>query len=249
MTTADRVLAVLGLFTLERPEWSVEEAAQTLGLSQSTAYQYFRSLVNAGLIVAFRSGRYVIGPAIIALDRQTRRCDPFIQTAQEPMQALSHAVRGESVALLCRLYGSTVMCVDQSARAVSQLAVSYERGRPMPLSRGSASKIILAHLPLRTLRRVYDNDPDAIAGAGLGADWEAFKAVLRDMRKAGYCQTAGDLDPGLVGISAPVFSPEGDILGSIGVVLPATDAGLPAPVISGVKDAGRKLSADLRRWS
>ncbi len=249
MTTADRVLSVLGLFTLERPEWTVDEAAQTLGLSQSTAYQYFRSLVNAGLVVAFRSGRYVLGPAIIALDRQTRRCDPFIQAAQAPMHDLGEAASGVGLALLCRLYGFTVMCVDEAAQEPPGFAVSYERGRPMPLARGAASKIILAHLPPRLLRRFHEMEADAVRDAGLGGDWDAFKQTLRDIRKAGYCLTRGDLDSGLTGISAPVFAPDGEILGSIGVVVAVPAAGDQALLISRVKDAGRGLTSALRRWS
>ena len=44
MTTSDRLLSVLGLFTIERPEWTVEEAANELQLAASTTYRYFRSL-------------------------------------------------------------------------------------------------------------------------------------------------------------------------------------------------------------
>jgi DNA-binding IclR family transcriptional regulator len=249
MTTADRVLSILRLFTLERPEWSVEAAARELGLSQSTAYQYFRSLVNAELIVAFKAGRYVIGPAIIELDRQTRHRDPLIQAAQQSLVELAGTAGDAGVALLCRLYGSTVMCVDQCAAARPSFGVSYERGRPMSLNRGAASKVILAYLPPRALKRHYEASATRAGDGGASGDWAAFKASLRDIRKAGYCQTQGELDPGVIGVSAPVFSPNGEILGSIGLVLAADRAGPMDRPIHHVIAAGHRLNLALKQFA
>ncbi len=221
MTTADRVLAVLNLFTMERPEWTVETAARELGLSQSTAYQYFRSLVKARLLVAFKTGRYVIGPAIIELDRHMRTLDPLIGGAAPTIRSLSETLQIEGLILLCRIYGRTVMCVDQHELAQCGFAVSYERGRPMPLIRGAASKVILAHLPPRVLHRYYDDNSAAIAAAGLGLNWKAFQSTLRKLRKVVVFVSRGEVDRGFVGISGPVFGPDDVILGSIGLVIRA----------------------------
>ena len=250
MTTADRVLAVLKLFSMDRPEWTVDDAASQLNLSQSTAYQYFRSLIDARLLVAFKTGRYVIGPAVIELDRQMRRLDPLIGSAAPAVGALRNAVRTDGMILLCRIYGPTVMCVEQQALRQPGFDVSYERGRPMPLIRGAASKTILAHLQPRFLRRYYDENTQAIADAHLGETWQAFQTTLRSFRRAGVCVTEGELDSGFVGISGPVFGPDDDILGSIGLVLRAAElrgqAGLRDDLIDQVRRAGRDVSLALK---
>ena len=45
--------------------------------------------------------------------------------------------------MLCRLYRNQVMCVHQETTPVPpDFAIGYERGRPLPLYRGAASKII-----------------------------------------------------------------------------------------------------------
>jgi DNA-binding IclR family transcriptional regulator len=44
-------------------------AAGALNLAISTAYRYFRSLTQAGLLVPHTTGRYLLGPAIIQYDR------------------------------------------------------------------------------------------------------------------------------------------------------------------------------------
>lgn len=246
LPTIDRALGVLRLFAGEQAEWTVEAAARELGLSQSTAYQYFRSLVESGLLSTYRTGLYVVGPAIIELDRQARDRDPLILAARGEMDALSAALGGgDDVVLLCRLYKLRVMCVDQRAPAPPGRLVSYERGRPMPLERGAASKVILAHLPPRVLRRYYEQAyPD-----GSGPDWAEFRKPLRAIRKARLCVTHGELDPGRIGVSAPVFAAEGEVVGSIGLVLsePSPGQGDPADQVRArIVEAGERVSARLR---
>ena len=243
LSTVDRALGLLRLFTPDHSEWTVEAAARELGLSQSTAYQYVRSLVECGLLSTYGTGRYVVGPAIIELDRQTRRCDPLILAARSAMDTLAATLRGGDVVLLCRLYKLTVMCVDQRAPVSPRVAVSYERGLPMPLERGSASKVILAHLPPRVLRRFYSQ-----TGGADGPDWAEFRTPLRAIRKEGLCITRGELDPGRTGVSAPVFGAEDDIVGSIGLVL--SDECIGADDLARDKarviEAGQRVSAAMK---
>lgn len=246
MATADKVLSILGLFTIDRPEWTVDEVATTLGLSGSTAYQYVRSLVDAGLLVSHRGGKYTIGPAVIELDRLMRRFDPLILKARAPLRELVQAVGGDATGLLCRIFRLKVMCVDQYAGTAGDVAISYERGRPMPLARGAASKAILANLTGRQLRRFHDADAEEIAEAGLGSDWDSFKGHVRRLRKREVVITVGELDPGMMGLSAPVFDADGLVLGSIGLVVKeaayAGDADRMATSIDAVARAGHALT-------
>lgn len=160
-----------------------------------------------------------MGPAVIVYDRLTRKTDPLIAHAQPLMRDLIASSGVEGVALLCRLFRMTVLCVAQEVTGNADFAVSYERGRPMPLFRGAASKAILAHVERRKLRRYFHEFSADIAQAELGRNWAEFKASLRRIRAANFCITRGELDVGAVGISAPVFSSEGEILGSLSMVV------------------------------
>ena len=237
---------------MESPEWSIDAASQKLGLAQSTAYDYFKDLLEAGLLVRSRTGYYVIGPAVIVYDRLTRSSDPTISLAQPLMRALIETSGVECVALLCRLYRMTVLCVAQEASAKASFALSYERGRPMPLFRGAASKAILAHIELRRLRRYYDESSVDIARAGLGNAWREFKTSLRRLRATNVCVTFGELDVGRVGISAPVFSADGEILGSVSLVVAErvlrTD-GLLEKLTRDVENSGKALTDAIRTGS
>lgn len=220
MITSDRLLSVLGLFTVEHPEWTVEEAAGELGLAVSTAYRYFRSLSKAGLIVAFTAGRYVLGPAVIQYDRQIRLCDPLTTTAQPTMKKLTEQMLSHTVILLCRLFRNQVICVHQESVYKPDFAFSYERGRAMPLFRGAASKVILANMPLRTVKALYAEHASKFAQSALGKNWDEAKERLRALRNVGVAITQGEVDPGMCGIAVPMFDPAGAIVGSLSIAVP-----------------------------
>lgn len=223
-SSADRLLAVLGIFTQQEPEWTIEEAAKRLQLSIPTAYRYFKSLARVGLISAFSHASYVLGPAIIELDRQVRLGDPLLIAGRPVMEDLIQYAKDGSVMLLCRVFRERVICVHQLMGQGPQGPVSYERGRPMPLFRGASSKIILAHLPARVLKRLFSEHGGEIKDAGLGTNWEAFKKSLAHMRRAGSCTSESEIDRGRLGIAAPIFGPEGAVLGSLTFVLAVSHA-------------------------
>jgi len=244
----DKALSVLDLFTTEEPQWTVEAAAERLGVPSSTAYRYFRSLTGAGLISDFAAGRYVIGPAIIELDRVAWRTDPLIVAAQLPMDELAQSASENNVILLSRLFRKCVMCVDQRSSGNHAMALSFERGRPMPLFRSSVSKVILANLPSRTLGRLFKDDRSAITDAGLRASVSEFRSKLREIRRAGFYISYGEVDPGVIGISAPINSPDGEVFASLSLVIPdiATRTADPAASVASVRVAATSISQALK---
>lgn len=223
MSTADKLLAALALFTFETPEWTIEGAAEALNVSGSTAYRYFSSLTKAGLLDPISDGRYILGPAIIAFDRQLRHWDPLTNVAQPTLERLVQRNGGKGIGLLCRRFHQEVMCIQQHYEKQPDRAVSYERGRPMGLYRGAASLVILANLPGRTRRTLYEADAALIADAGLGTSWDEFRSRLRRLKNDGVCITRGQLDAGVIGISAPIFQVDRRVVGSVSIVLTADD--------------------------
>jgi DNA-binding IclR family transcriptional regulator len=223
-SSGDRLLAVLGLFTVERPEWTVEDAADRLGVSATTTYRYFKRLTTAGLISPVSGASYTLGPAIIQMDRQIQISDPMLRAARPVMHDLiQHAADG-AILLLCRLFHDRVICMHQVIGRGPQEPVSYERGRPMPLFRGATSKIILANLPTRTLKSLFAQNATAMATAGFGDTWDQVRSELAAVRRAGAVLTRAEVDASRVGIAAPIFDRDRAILGSLSFVLPAARA-------------------------
>ncbi|HUZ66056.1 MAG TPA: IclR family transcriptional regulator C-terminal domain-containing protein [Beijerinckiaceae bacterium] len=220
MAGTDRAISVLRLFTLSRPSWSVEEAGTALGVSTASAYRYFAALVDGGLLTPSTKARYILGPAIIQYDRQIQLTDPMLRAARPIMNDAIRTAPPDTTVLLCRIFRDKVLCVHQIGDDHAQPAVSYERGRPMQLFVGATSKVILAHLPSRDLRNLYEHDRDRIEAAGLGRDWSAFKAALSSIRKAGYAVTSSEVDLQRIGVAAPILN-DRRAIGSLSYVIPA----------------------------
>ncbi len=220
-SSGDRLLSVLELFSDDQPTWTVEEAAQRLQTSVPTAYRYFKSLAKVGLISPGSRSGYTLGPAIIEMDRQIRLRDPLLGAGRPVMEDLIRYSPEGSAILLCSVFHDRVICIHQVVGLGPQVQVSYERGRPMPLFRGATAKIVLANLPPRTLKRMFELHTKEIKAAGLGHSWEVFKKTLGVIRRAGVSVTRGEVDPGRVGVAAPIFASDGSVLGSLSSVLPA----------------------------
>ena len=246
MPTSDRSLAVLKLFTMDKSVWTASEAAAALNVSTTTAYRYLSALYEVGLITSASSGQYILGPAIIQFDRQIQLTDPVLCAARPVMNELVAYAPESSVMLLCRPFHNSVLCVHQVLISGPPPLVSYERGRPMPMLRAATSKAILAYRPLRELKKLYASNHKEAKAAGLGGDWEAFRAALTRIRKEEYVITHGELDRGCIGIAAPILDEDKKSVASLSYVIPdATDertvSRLTRLVIGGCRDIETEL--------
>jgi len=219
MNRANRVNSVLRLFTAEKPMWTADEASAALEVSLSTAYRQLAALVKAGLLDAVEgSSAYVLGPAIIELDRNIRLSDSLIIAAKPAMRWLADQAPVPCTVLLCRLYRDRVMCIHQEEKAGNGGEVSYERGRLMPLFHGAPSKAILAQLPTRKLAGIVadlQNEPNGAARQI--PDLEELRHELKQIRRIGYCITRGEVDAGIVGLAVPLPTARRGIAASLGV--------------------------------
>ena len=247
VSTSDKVLSILSLFSTERSEWTVEQAAQAIGLPVSTTYGHFAVLVKTGWIASIRGGRYILGPAAIRLDWLIRNTDPLLRAAQPAMKFLAGAVDRPSVVMLCRFYRNQVMCIDQASAGNPAFAPSYQRGRLLPLTRGAASKCILATLSDRAKRSLYSRNGEEFAVAGLGTNWMELRASLAVIRDAGYSVTYGEIDERVVAVAAPIMVAENTPIGCVAYVISNENAGKETleQIARMLKSAAAQITATL----
>jgi len=211
-----RMLAILDLFSDRAPAWTTEAIIARLKFSRPTAYRYIKELCNAGLLLRLTGGLYVIGPRILELDLLIRRSDPLLHVARPVMRDLIAQTGGD--VLLANLYGGQVMVVHREL-GPAPVAISYDRGRPHPLFRGSTAKAVLPYLPRGQLRRLYETRSREVEAAGLGRSWPDFRAALAAIRRRGYVIGHGELDRDVIGIAAPIFTDQKRVLGSLVLIL------------------------------
>ena len=218
-SSLEKMLEILDLFEVQESGWTPERMMQRLHCPRSTLYRYLRVLTNAGLVTALADMGYALGPRIAELDYEMRSGDPLIVRGRPLLQALMKDLPG--VGLLCRYYRNRVLCVHQEVSDPG-LRSGYERGRAMPIGRGAASRVILAHLRMVQLRQLYEHQSGDFQRMGMGRDFAQFAERLRTIREQGYCVSRGEVTPGVIGIAAPVFDSEGTVIGSLSVTLPGT---------------------------
>lgn len=215
MTSPARAFAVLNLFSHERPVWAADEINEALGYTRATGYRYVKDLVEAGLLQKVSAGRYALGPRIIELDYQFRRSDPLLLAAAPVMDRI---VRDTGLdAVLTAMFGMKVIDIHRTS-GDALLELGFGRGRPRPLFRGAAPKVIMACLPRARLQRLHADFADEIAACGLGASWPEFRAALADIRRQSFYLSRGELDPGIGAAAVPLSGPEHDVAAALALV-------------------------------
>lgn len=199
-----RILRILQLFDTQHV-WTVEAIARKMDVSVSSAYRDVQELSRAGFLDPVAGAGYVLGPAFIEYDRLIRTADPLIQVSAPLMHRLLARTTQQGTAILCRRYRDCVMCVHQERGTQSKARTFYERGVAMPLYIGAASKVILAYLDERTLKRSYEEHSEHIREASGRKDLKSFRAEMRGIRRDGYAITSGELGAGRVGFAAPIL--------------------------------------------
>lgn len=239
-----KMLSILDIFTPDTPIWSTNEIFEELGTTRSTGYRYVKGLHGAGLIRMVGNGYYVLGPRIVELDLQIRRCDPLYKAGNGSLRELVE-VTGRS-ALLCMLFSDSVLCI-RSELAPKSPENLFSRGQRRPFFFGSASKVILPYLPIHQLRNTFKNNQSTISMAGVGQTWAEFKETLARIRSDGYVLSYGEFNPGVAGLYAPVFNSENLILGSVGISWSEKKLGKVdlSPLVAAVKRAAHQITDKL----
>lgn len=239
-----KMLSILDLFSEENPIWSTTDIIDALGASRSTGYRYIKALNNVGLLSAVGNGYYMLGSRIIELDLLIRKTDPLLLAAKGVLEQLVEATG--HTALLCMLFQNSVLCISEKLAPLSPKML-FSRGQRRPMFKGAVSKIILAHLPNHRLRSIFAKRQDMIREAGLGETWEEFRDGLSRIRSNGYVKSVGEFIPGNVGIAAPIFNADGNIIGSIGIACSKDelrDTDLNRVALS-VKRAAKEITAKM----
>jgi DNA-binding IclR family transcriptional regulator len=204
-----RMLAILDLFTLSRPEWPVDAIAGELGYPPSTTYRYVRELTRAGLLTRMPGGTYVIGARVIELESLVRHTDPLSRLARPVLREL--ATETGCTSMLASVYGDHLINVAHED-GLEQLALAYLHGTPLPWFRGSPGKAVLAFLPTLRARTLFERLE--CPGGFDEARWKTWLAGLRRIRQDGYSLSDGELDPEVIGFGVPLIV-ESRVIGSI----------------------------------
>jgi len=221
LNTLEKCVRILTLFSQSARVLTVSQIADRLDLPRSTAYRYISALRAQHLIEETPDGAgYRLGSRILELAATMSR-RPLRDTVQPYLEEISRET-GETT-ILCVLRGHVGVCMEK-VEGHHALRVSYELGDTYPLHAAATGKAILAYLD--------PDERDAILNdVGLPRLTETTITRRSDLTReldrivrTGYSESRGESIAGTYGIAAPIVSPSGRVIASIGVSMPDSRA-------------------------
>ena len=201
--SVQRAAALLDAIATAAPAGqTVAELALACGINRATAWRLLATLEEHALVTRDQAtGRYQIGYGVARLAAASG-VDGVVRRAHHVLERVC-AQTGEAASLaLARR--SELVYVDEVAPS-SVLTVNW-LARPVPLHATSTGKAWLAWLPEPEARGVLGPALDGFTDATV-TDVGRLFAEFAEIRAQGFAVSAGELEPALFGVSAPVIQP------------------------------------------
>ena len=228
-----RGLALLQQFTPQRPEQSLSQMAEGLGVSRSAAFRTVHTLVETGFLLPVREGKhYRLGPAVLRLSYGYLASRELLEIAQSPLEALRDAL--DWSAHLGVLDGRHVLYLIRLP-ASDGLSSLVHVGSRLPATTTAMGRVLLAEKSETDLRkRLLDQSASSV---------EAAVKVWHNDRKASTVVQAGSFENGICSVAAPVRDLSGTVVAAISATKMADQA--PQEVEARVRDAAMTISRGL----
>lgn len=237
-----RGVAMLRLFSRDRPELSAAELAAGAGVSRSTAFRLIYTLEAEGLIARTADGRrYALTGEVLALGYHYLSTRSLGEVAQPFLEELSRRTRLSTY--LAVLDGGDVVYTAH-VPAHASLVSSLQVGARQDAWSTSSGRILLAAMD--------DGALDRFISRFLPSGEKPKPADLRrqatEDREAKLVHKRSDFDPHMASCAAPVRGAGGEVVAAITAIGPASlvlDPAMEGSIESEVRGSAEALSAAL----
>jgi DNA-binding IclR family transcriptional regulator len=213
----DRAMAILQ--AIEGGARSHTEVARLTGLARPTAHRLLKSMESHGLVTSVDRQGLRLGPRLLGLAAAAMRELPLRDLAQPILERLARTT-GESAQLFVRDHHRRV-CIA-AAESRSELRTIVEIGAELPLTAGSAGKVFLAFGPPALTAELLATADRFTTVTPVG---ERLERQLVTARRLGWASSAGEREPGVGSVSAPVHEPHGALLAVVSLSGPEQRVG------------------------
>lgn len=199
--SVERALSLLDAIAETSPRgYTAAELALACGINRATAWRLLATLEDHGMVDRDpATNRYQVGYTVARLAAASG-VDGLVRRSHHVLERIC-AQTGEAVSLAVGRRTGLVYVDEVAPRSV--LTVNW-LARPVPLHATSTGKAWLAWLPEPESRGVLGPVLEGFTDATV-TDIARLLDELGEIRKQGYAASAGDLEPALCGVSAPVL--------------------------------------------
>lgn len=243
MTTIDRALALMELFSESRPALGLTQLAALASYDKATTRRMLMALLRCGYVEQDRATKeYRLGPAVVRLARVREATFPISAIVEPLLRRLSEATGETSHFSL--VSGSSLATVGlvESTRAH---CVRLDKGESLPLHATASGIAYLAFAPpnaaLEPQKRLRAYTPKTIT------DFNKLRAKVSTAQREGCASSADGYEDGVFGIAAPVLGADGYAVGAVAIAAPASrvDARIEQQFRTLVLNAGKQISRAL----
>lgn len=217
IASVDHALNLL-LLLKTRPGIRVSEAAEELGVAQSTAHRLLAMLVYRGFARQNESSHvYVPGPELFDAGISVLTQLDIRQKAHPFLLRLA-SLTGETASLQI-IEGLETRFVD-SVEPIAPVRVGSRAGVSLPVYASSGGKVLMAALPPEALDRILEDvDLESITPWGTTSRTE-LEAELGAVREQGYAVNYRGTREDLVAVAVPVRDRSSRVIAALSIAGP-----------------------------
>jgi IclR family transcriptional regulator, KDG regulon repressor len=198
---------------------ALADVSRLCRLPKATAMRYLAAFEQCGYVVrSTEHGKYSLGAKVVGLARRFYGTEGLLSVARGRLLELAQATQETAHLGVLRLPDIIYVDIAESPQSVRAI---IPRGEHLPAYCVASGRAILAHSDKELVERV-------IAG-GLKRRTKftitkrgPFLEELKRINERGYAANVGEWIEDVVGISSPVFSPDGNVFAAVGVSLPTS---------------------------
>ncbi len=238
MSTVEKAISLLELFSAAEPELGLSDLARRSGFDKATTRRLLVSLANRGMVEQdATSRRYRLGAGLSRLARIRDTHFPYVPVAAPLVRELAQET-SETVHLSEFGGGSLLtVFVELSPRANR---VNVDVGQILPLHGTASGLAFLAFSRPETLKAYFEHPLETFTAYTVTRRESVLEAVKLAAER-GYSRSEQGYEEGVHSVAAPILGADGYAIGTLAVASPVSRVDDQLAAIQG--DAARRTGA------
>ena len=194
---------------------SLMELTQRCGYPKSTVFGLLTTMRAYDVVTQTPDGKYTLGLRLFEYGRQLERSWDISLVARPYMEHLSRQTDASVMLSICE--AGSVITLDQ-VEARDKLRIVSDVGARLPIYCTSQGKVFLAYKPQAEAEKLLRRQALTQFTPHTITDIPSLLREVAACRVNGYAIENGEYKIGLRSISAPVYTVEGDVRYTVGVI-------------------------------
>lgn len=236
-------MTVLSIILTSSKPPSLNDIAERTGLPRPTVFRVVKQLEETLLITRAPDGdKYLVGPNLMALATDALSAFMHASPVRSILSRLVHDI-GETCNLGV-MERDSVVYIDR-VECSWPLRLQIGIGSHVSLHATAIGKLLVAHMPTRSRRRILNAVPLERFTENTITDPKALELEFKLIRRVGYARNNEENTLGLIGIAVPVFDAKGRVVAGLSLHAPA--ARMPMQVALSKLDRYRETARQIEQ--